>query len=166
MTDRENVFQFVEPTAAYINKVLSKLYEYWETNYGEDLPTTSLAPLTASLTTHSSRGGAATYADENPIIKTEHVILRGGWTVEGIQTVFHYIAGTDKIDGCASSKSLVGMGLSNSRSFLSHNRYIRLRNRNDKEGKIDFYFLSQSIIHSIKRYKVKVCFDFYTSSIF
>lgn len=53
-----------------------------------------------------SRSGAATHVDQHPNIQTQHIVFRGGWTVDGLQTVFNYITGGKKVD------SRVGRALS------------------------------------------------------
>lgn len=54
--------------------------------------------MTDGLTSQSSRSGAATYANEHGEMQTQWIIPRGGWTLDGVQTIFNYVSGTSKTD--------------------------------------------------------------------
>ena len=72
--------------ANYINRVLASLVGDADEN------------LTPELTSHSGRSGPASFANEHKDMQTQWLIQRGGWTVDGLLTVFNYIAGTANID--------------------------------------------------------------------
>jgi hypothetical protein len=93
----------VKTAAQYVNHLFSQLYDEWN-NLDDEHKLEEM--VTPKLTSHSTRSGSATYADEHPHIQTQHIIQRGGWTVDGIQTVFNYAVGSFKTD------SKVGRALS------------------------------------------------------
>lgn len=106
----------IQNNIQYMNALLKDLFEEWKhkereriSRENEEGPTAyhNGAQLKHNLSTHSARSGSATYADQHSSVHTQHVIMRGGWSVEGIQTIFNYIVGTAKTD------SIVGRALSN-----------------------------------------------------
>jgi hypothetical protein len=54
--------------------------------------------LSDSLTSQSSRSGSATFANEHREMQTQWILPRGGWTLDGVQTIFNYVSGTGKTD--------------------------------------------------------------------
>jgi uncharacterized coiled-coil protein SlyX len=54
--------------------------------------------VTSGLTSKSLRSGSSTHVGEHPDIQLQWVLPRGGWSMEGVQTVFHYVFGTYKTD--------------------------------------------------------------------
>jgi len=85
--------------AQYVNRILNVLSSLIDDE-----------EFTEALRSHSGRSGPATYANEHPDIQTQWIIPRGGWTLDGLQTIFNYLCGTTKTD------SKVGRALSGWRS--------------------------------------------------
>lgn len=84
--------------AHYTNRLLHDLSEENEhaisaAETGDDTWT-----LSEGLTSQSSRSGASTHADQHSQMQTQWLIPRGGWTLDGIQTIFNYVSGTQKTD--------------------------------------------------------------------
>jgi hypothetical protein len=50
-------------------------------------------------TSKSGRSGGSTMANEHPEVQTQDILPRGGWDLQGIQTIFTYICGTSRMDG-------------------------------------------------------------------
>eukprot|EP00597_Dinobryon_sp_UTEXLB2267_P013224 CAMPEP_0170114766 /NCGR_PEP_ID=MMETSP0020_2-20130122/10953_1 /TAXON_ID=98059 /ORGANISM="Dinobryon sp., Strain UTEXLB2267" /LENGTH=692 /DNA_ID=CAMNT_0010341923 /DNA_START=911 /DNA_END=2992 /DNA_ORIENTATION=+ len=81
--------------AAYVNRLLADLYETWSTRREER---DSVQQLSKDLSSHSARHGGAQDASDHKDIQLQWIIPRGGWKVDGIQTIFTYIVGTDNCD--------------------------------------------------------------------
>jgi hypothetical protein len=87
----------------HVNKVLKGLYEEWvlqgglEKNNGVPLGEAPDSPFML-YTSHAQRHGSAESSNEHPDIQTQWIIPRGAWTLDQIQTLFNYIAGTAKSD--------------------------------------------------------------------
>jgi len=75
----------------YVNRLLKELLEELD----ED---SDIYKMTENLLSHSMRSGPATFANEHADIQTSWIVLRGGWTLEGLQTIFNYLCGTGKTD--------------------------------------------------------------------
>lgn len=88
--------------AQYVNRLLSKLSEAASREVVGDEH-----PLTQALTSHSSRHGGATEANEHPQIQVSWIVPRGGWTLSRMEQIFAYIAGTRKTD-CRVARVLSG----------------------------------------------------------
>ena len=80
--------------AKYVNRLLKWIEEEAEKERATDPD----LDYSVNLTSKSSRSGPATMANEHPDIQTQWILPRGGWSLEGIQTIFHYICGTSKSD--------------------------------------------------------------------
>jgi integrase len=85
----------------YVNRVLAQLLAELAAADGEDVD-----KLTQKLLSHSTRSGSASHANAHSDVQTSWVVLRGGWTLDGLQTVFNYLCGSAKTD------SKVGRALS------------------------------------------------------
>lgn len=75
----------------YVNRVLAQLVEQLSHD-------PSIHHKLSKLLSHSTRSGGATFANEHADIQTSWIVLRGGWTLEGMQTIFNYLCGTMKTD--------------------------------------------------------------------
>ncbi len=81
--------------ASYTNRLLALLStEYNATSEDNDLDW----ELSEHLTSQSTRSGSATFANEHSEMQTQWIIPRGGWTLEGVQTIFNYVSGTSLTD--------------------------------------------------------------------
>lgn len=76
----------------YVNKLLARLLE----ELSDD--DSAVYRMTERLLSHSMRSGGASFANEHSDIQTSWIVLRGGWTLEGLQTVFNYLCGSVKTD--------------------------------------------------------------------
>lgn len=76
----------------YVNKLLARLLD----ELSDD--DSSVYKMTERLLSHSMRSGGASFANEHSDIQTSWIVLRGGWTLEGLQTVFNYLCGSVKTD--------------------------------------------------------------------
>lgn len=85
----------------YVNRVLAQLLAELAAQDGADVE-----KLTQKLLSHSTRSGSATHANSHSGVQTSWVVLRGGWTVDSLQTIFNYLCGSTKTD------SKVGRALS------------------------------------------------------
>ena len=74
-----------------INHMLDEVYEEFLQSQSDNLGEFC---LTQGLTSHSNRSGPITFANEHPNLQIQWLILRGGWSVDSIQTLLHYLAGT------------------------------------------------------------------------
>jgi hypothetical protein len=89
--------------AKHVNKVLKALYEEWvklgglEQNGGVPEGEDPDSPFML-YTSHAQRHCSAETSNEHPDIQTQWLIPRGAWTLDQIQTLFNYIAGTAKSD--------------------------------------------------------------------
>jgi hypothetical protein len=92
-----NLFPFISEgqESNYVNKILLNIYKKWEKerSEGRNVPYDF-----QQYTSHAQRHGAAEAANEHPDILTQWLIPRGAWTLEQLQTIFTYIAGTAKED--------------------------------------------------------------------
>jgi hypothetical protein len=85
----------IKGEAKYMNRILRVLYDQWD----DDLERDDDDPHDFLLyTSHSQRHGSAETGNEHPDIQTQWLIPRGAWTLDQIQTIFNYIAGTAKSD--------------------------------------------------------------------
>lgn len=80
--------------AAYTNRLLTSL----SSENKSDEEDTDSWTLRDNLSSQSARSGSATFANEHPQMQTQWLVQRGGWTLDGIQTIFNYISGTGKTD--------------------------------------------------------------------
>ena len=87
-----NLFPFVPESGAaqHVNAVLRDL----ETAAQES---PNLAKAMKRFTSHSSRSGGATEANEHDEAQPAWIGPRGGWDLGGLQQMFEYIYGTTKI---------------------------------------------------------------------
>lgn len=78
----------------HMNTLLNELYHTWNEFSEEsgDVHNSAL-PLTKFLTSHSLRSGPLNYANYNNNILIHWLVQRGGWAVDGMQTIFNYLAG-------------------------------------------------------------------------
>ena len=87
-----------EPSA-YVNNLLRQLEDvYLEELEGASRPHPDDDGLKAGTSSHSFRRGGATAANEHHHINTNEIVQRGGWTLDGLNTVFSYLEVSDKLD--------------------------------------------------------------------
>lgn len=100
----EHLFHRVEQggEAGYVNRLLKYLFQKWEADDDGEKPEEF-----EMYTSHAQRHGSAETANEHPEIQTQWLVQRGAWSLESIQTVFNYIAGTAKSD-CRIARVLAG----------------------------------------------------------
>ncbi len=79
--------------AAHVNNLFHDLSAEWEEYKNKHDCSALDAALTAALTSHSARSGCATYLNTHPRLLIQWLILRGGWSMSGVLTIFAYIAG-------------------------------------------------------------------------
>ena len=106
--------------ANYVNRMLLSIYEEWEDgqefNDGSSSSSSSSSTsssssrrrgfLTAGLTSHSGRRGAAQEVDLHKDIPISTLVDRGGWSVDAIHRVFTYVTKNSKGDTmCARAVS-------------------------------------------------------------
>jgi hypothetical protein len=75
----------------HLNNLLDELYNYWKDD--EDFNAFLATQLTPGLKTHSVRSGSINMAGYHHGLLIQWLIQRGGWAVDGMQTIFNYLAG-------------------------------------------------------------------------
>jgi hypothetical protein len=83
---------------AYVNRVLQSIRNYKHT---------TSTPISADLSSHSFRRGAAQFANSNPKLSLQWILDRGGWQLSAMNRGFMYIVNTTSEDQ-AVGKSLSG----------------------------------------------------------
>lgn len=91
----EHLFQPIALSgeAVYVNRLLNHLFHSW----GDDESLNKPAAFEL-YSSHAQRHGSAEACNEHPDIQTQWLVQRGAWSLDSIQTVFNYIAGTAKSD--------------------------------------------------------------------
>lgn len=76
---------------SHLNSLLDELYNYWKDD--EEFQQYITTKLTSGLKTHSVRAGSINAAGYHHGLLIQWLIQRGGWAVDGMQTIFNYLAG-------------------------------------------------------------------------
>lgn len=88
--------------ASYTNRLLALLSTEYSATADENDENEADWELSEHLTSQSTRSGSATFANEHSEMQTQWIIprggWRGGWTLEGVQTIFNYVSGTSLTD--------------------------------------------------------------------
>lgn len=78
----------------HMNNLLNNLYDIWNDPLLEKADNSDIdIQLKANLSSHSVRSGALNEANTNPDLLIQWLIQRGGWVVDGMQTIFNYLTG-------------------------------------------------------------------------
>ena len=75
----------------HVNRVLKNIYEAWIKDNKDGVIGFK------QFTSHHIRRGATQHGNEHPLMQTAWLLFQGGWSLDRVQTLFNYLAGSVKI---------------------------------------------------------------------